>query len=136
MSEELKIPYMDEFAEYLEKEDGLAPRTIKRHILNAGDFIYYMSSHGYEADPYCDEEELPMDDQLLARGPQFLHMYFSYFLPRKAFATPDSLRQSGGSVKKLYKFLAAKGIVSEKICKEILDDIKYFMPEWMEECNW
>ena len=87
MDEEVKVPYMDEFAEYLGEVEGLAKKTIKRHVLNAGAFVYYMSTHGYEADPECKEEELPMDDALLKRGGEFIGMYFSYFLPRKAFAT-------------------------------------------------
>ena len=56
------------------------------------------------------------------------------FMPTKCFATPGTLRESGGSVKKLYKFLAYKGVVSSEECNEILDEIKYGMKIWMEEC--
>ena len=134
MDEEAQIPYMDEFAAYLTDVEGLAKKTVKRHVLNAEGFIYYMATHGYEADPDCKEEELPMDDMLLRRGIEFIGMYFSYFLPTKCFATPGTLRESGGSVKKLYKFLVYKGIVSSEECNEILDEIKYGMKIWMEEC--
>ena len=134
MDEEAQIPYMDEFAAYLTDVEGLAKKTVKRHVLNAEGFIYYMATHGYEADPDCKEEELPMDDMLLRRGIEFIGMYFSYFLPTKCFATPGTLRESGGSVKKLYKFLAYKGVVSSEECNEILDEIKYGMKIWMEEC--
>ena len=134
MGEEAQIPYMDEFADYLTNTEGLAKKTVKRHVLNAEGFIYYMATHGYEADPDCKEEELPMDDALVKRGGQFIGIYFSYFLPRKCFATPGTLRESGGSVKKLYKFLAYKGIVTDEECREILDDIKEGMQLWMEEC--
>lgn len=134
MDEEEKIPYMDEFADYLADVEGLAKRTIKRHVNNAEEFIYYMSTHGYEADLDCKEEELPMDDNLLKKGDEFLGMYFSYFLPRKCFATPGTLRESGGSVNKLYKFLAYKGVVTDKKYMEILDDIKDGMKFWMSEC--
>lgn len=134
MDEEDKIPYMDEFAAYLTDVEGLAKKTVKRHILNAEGFIYYMATHGYEADPDCKEEELPMDDALLKRGIEFIGMYFSYFLPMKCFATPGTLRESGGSVKKLYKFLAYKGVVTDEECQEVLDDIKEGMKLWMEEC--
>ena len=131
--EESQIPYMDEFADYLANVEGLAKKTVKRHVLNAEGFVFYMSTHGYEADPDC-KEELPMDDALLKRGDQFIGMYFSYFLPRKCFATPGTLRESGGSVKKLYKFLAHKGVVTDEECQEIIDDIKEGMKLWMEEC--
>ena len=131
--EESQIPYMDEFADYLVNVEGLAKKTVKRHVLNAEGFVFYMSTHGYEADPDC-KEELPMDDALLKRGDQFIGMYFSYFLPRKCFATPGTLRESGGSVKKLYKFLAHKGVVTDEECQEIIDDIKEGMKLWMEEC--
>lgn len=131
---ESQIPYMDEFSEYLTNVEGLAKRTIKRHVENAEGFIYYMSTHGYEADPDCKEEELPMDDALLKRGIDFVFMYFSYFLPRKCFATPGTLRECGGSVKKLYKFLAYKGVVTDEECREVLYDIKENMQLWMEEC--
>ena len=134
MGEEAQIPYMDEFAAYLTDVEGLAKKTVKRHVLNAEGFIYYMATHGYEADPDCKEEELPMDDMLLRRGIEFIGMYFSYFMPTKCFATPGTLRESGGSVKKLYKFLAYKGVVSSEECNEILDEIKYGMKIWMEEC--
>ena len=134
MGEEAQIPYMDEFAAYLTDVEGLAKKTVKRHVLNAEGFIYYMATHGYEADPDCKEEELPMDDMLLRRGIEFIGMYFSYFLPTKCFATPGTLRESGGSVKKLYKFLVYKGVVSSEECNEILDEIKYGMKIWMEEC--
>ena len=134
MDEEDKIPYMDEFAAYLTDVEGLAKKTVKRHILNAEGFIYYMATHGYEADSDCKEEELPMDDALLKRGIEFIGMYFSYFLPMKCFATPGTLRESGGSVKKLYKFLAYKGVVTDEECQEVLDDIKEGMKLWMEEC--
>ena len=134
MDEEAQIPYMDEFAAYLTDVEGLAKKTVKRHVLNAEGFIYYMATHGYEADPDCKEEELPMDDMLLRRGIEFIGMYFSYFLPTKCFATPGTLRESGGSVKKLYKFLVYKGVVSSEECNEILDEIKYGMKIWMEEC--
>ena len=134
MDEEAQIPYMDEFAAYLTDVEGLAKKTVKRHVLHAEGFIYYMATHGYEADPDCKEEELPMDDMLLRRGIEFIGMYFSYFMPTKCFATPGTLRESGGSVKKLYKFLAYKGVVSREECNEILDEIKYGMKIWMEEC--
>ena len=134
MDEEAQIPYMDEFTAYLTDVEGLAKKTVKRHVLNAEGFIYYMATHGYEADPDCKEEELPMDDALLRRGDKFIGMYFSYFMPTKCFATPGTLRESGGSVKKLYKFLAYKGVVSSEECNEILDEIKYGMKIWMEEC--
>lgn len=134
MDEEAKIPYVDEFADYLTNTEGLAKKTVKRHVLNAEGFIYYMATHGYEADPDCKEEELPMDDALLKRGDEFIGMYFSYFLPRKCFATPGTLRESGGSVKKLYKFLAFKGVVTAEESQEVLDDIKEGMQLWMEEC--
>lgn len=133
MSDKIIAPYMDEFADYLRGVEGLAPRTVKCHVINAADFIYYMSTHGYEADPDCKEEELPMDDALLRRGDEFIGMYFSYFLPRKAFATKDDMRKSTGSVKKLYKFLADKGIVSEAFCQEIIEDIKFNLLLWLEE---
>ena len=136
MTDKIHMPYEDEFADYLKNVDGLAVKTVKRHVANAVDFVYYMSTHGYEVDPDCDAEELPMDDSLLIRGGEFLGMYFSYFLPRKAFATPDSLRQSAGSVKKLYKFLLYKGVVTDEGCSEILDEIKEDTQFWMEECDW
>ena len=132
---EPQIPYMDEFKEYLQTVDGLADRTIRRHVENAEGFIYYMSTHGYEADYNCKEEELPMDDDLLRRGMEFMGMYFSYFLPRKACVSADELRQSSGSIKKLYRFLAYKGIVSEEMCAEIIDEIKESVQYWMEECG-
>ena len=135
MDEEDQIPYMDEFAAYLTDVEGLAKKTVKRHVLNAEGFIYYMATHGYEADPDCKEEELPMDDVLLKRGTEFIGMYYSYFLPTKCFATPGTLRESGGSVKKLYKFLAAKGIVSDTVCREISEDIKFGLPLWLEDCE-
>ena len=135
MSEKITAPYMEEFADYLREIDGLAPRTIKRHMINATDFIYYMSTHGYEADPDCKEGELPMDKALLKQGGEFIGMYFSYFLPQKAFATKDDMRKSTGSVKKLYKFLAAKGIVSDTVCQEISEDIKFDLPLWLEDCE-
>ena len=135
MSEKITAPSMDEFAEYLREVDGLASRTVKRHVINATDFIYYMSTHGYEADPDCKEEEIPMDDELLKRGAEFIGVYFSYFLPRKAFATKDIMRKSTGSVKKLYQFLAVKGIVSEETCQEIIEDIKFGLLLWLEDCD-
>ena len=130
MGEEAQIPYMDEFEDYLTNTEGLAKKTVKRHVLNAEGFIYYMATRGYEADPDCKEEELPMDDTLLKRGDEFIGMYFSYFLPRKCFATPGSLRVSGGSVKKLYKFLALNGVVTDEECQEVLEGMQL----WMEEC--
>ena len=134
MDDESKIPYMDEFSDFLTNTEGLAKKTVKRHLLNAENFIYYMATHGYEADPDCKEEELPMDDALLKRADQFIGMYFSYFLPRKCFSTPGTLRESGGSVKKLYKFLAYKGIVTDEECQEVIDYIKEGIQIWMEEC--
>ena len=76
-----------------------------------------------------------MNDDLLRRGGEFIGMYFSYFLPQKAFATKDDMRKSTGSVKKLYRFLAVKGIVSEALCQEIIEDIKDGLPLWLEECD-
>ena len=133
--EELQIPYMDEFAKYLEDEDKLAKKTVKRHVLNATDFIYYMSTHGYEIDCDYEEDEIPVNENLLIRGPEYLQNYFGYFLPVKAFATAGSLRESGGSVKKLYKFLAKKGLVSEQVRDDILAEIKEGMPFWLEGCD-
>lgn len=132
--EELDIPYMDEFATYLETVGKLSKKTIRRHVLNAEEFIYYMATHGYEVDPDC-KDELPMDAELLGRGESFLGMYYSYFLPRKCFATPNTLRQSTASVKKLYKFLAHEGVVSEEVCKDVCEVIKDEAPFWAEECD-
>ena len=69
--DQLDVPFMDEFAAYLATKARLAPKTVRRHVLNASDFVYYMSTHGYEADPDCKEDELPMDAGLLARGNDF-----------------------------------------------------------------
>lgn len=129
---EIHLPYMEEFAAYLRDTEGLAERTVYRHINNAEFFLSYMSTHFFIADHDCDADELPIDAALISRGPDFLYEFFGYFLPYKAVSSPAELRTIGGSVKKLYRFFGLKGLVSQEIADDVIITIKDEIPGWMD----
>lgn len=132
---EKHLPYMEEFATYLKDTEGLAERTVYRHVNNAEFFLSYMSTHFFIADHDCDADELPIDAALISRGPDFLFEFFGYFVPYKSVSSPAELRTIGGSVKKLYHFFEVKGLVSEETADDVISTIKSEMPDWMETCR-
>ena len=58
---EKHLPYMEEFAAYLRDTEGLAERTVYRHINNAEFFLSYMSTHFFIADPLDYNTAVPRE---------------------------------------------------------------------------
>lgn len=119
--------YVPEFRAYLENlvkgtGKGLAPKTIKRHVVNVIDFLYYSSTHNYNVE-LDGPDEVPVDDELIKRGKEFFSPYFSGWLFYQNGDSEDSIRQSVSSVKKFYKFLKETGRIDAVIADEAIRDL-------------
>ena len=120
--------YVPEFKAYLEGSEkgngkGLSPKTIRRHVINVIDFLYYSSGHNYEVDP-DGPDSVPVDNELIKRGKEFFSSYFNGWLYYKNRASEDSVKQSIASVKKFYKFLKETERVNSDIADEAIRDLK------------
>ena len=118
--------YLSEFREYLEhgdsgKKSGLAPKTIKRHVINVIDFLYYASTHNYEVE-IGGPDEVPVDDLLITRGDEFFTLYFISWMSRCGYSE-ESAKQSIVSVKKFYKFLKETGRIDKNIADAAIEDL-------------
>ena len=106
------------FAEWL-GEKGLSAKTIDKHVLNCG--IYINSFLLYS-------EAVPAKD-----GAREIGMFLGYWLIKKAlWAHKNTIRSCAASLKKFYKFMHEKGMVDEQTVEYLKEDIREFMPEWLE----
>ncbi|MCH4154001.1 MAG: hypothetical protein LKG26_01795 [Saccharofermentans sp.] len=121
--------YVPEFRAYLEnsaKKNGksFAPKTIKRHVINVIDFLYYSSTHNYEVE-LDGPDEVPIDDELIKCGKKFFTPYFYGWLDYKNGESEDSIKQSISSVKKFYMFLKETGRIDSDIAEDAIKDLIY-----------
>jgi hypothetical protein len=112
--------YLNEFEKSL-RDDGMAEKTIRRHMKNAEFFIdeylcFYESRHMEEG---CEE----------------MTSYFGSFYIYKYPSTPGTIKTAAASLKKFYRAMFTNGHVSKEAYENLASDIKYDMDEWMELCK-
>ena len=105
------------------KNAGLAEKTIRNHVNNAG---FYLNAYL----PHWDE--MTMEDG--ASG-YYLEDFFGYFFIRKCmWSTPYTIKTTAASLKKFYKCMRKHGKITQEQYEDVADTIKYSMEEWQEEC--
>lgn len=110
--------YLELFREDLQKAN-LSPRTINRHVMNADLFLN---------DYLWDREEEKME-----AGTGFINSFMGFFIEKCLWASQTSIRQTAASIKKFYKSMLARNLISAKDYQELTDSIKFFMDEWLED---
>ena len=105
------------FKKDLEKQ-GLARKTIKRHLSNIDIFL----------NGYCAHENI----KDIAEGAHSTYG-FSYYCTYDLGATYGTLRTAMSSVKKFYSFLLSCGLITERDFEQLKIDIKESMQEWRED---
>ena len=100
--------------------DGLAPKTIKRHLQNVDFFLntYLLFD---EANP------LSMQD-----GVNAIDDFLGYFLEEKTYFTDSTKRSFVTSLRKFYKSMAKHGKISAEEYNEVEDALKFGSAEYRE----
>ena len=111
---------MREFEGWL-AASGLAPKTVRRHVDNTWEYLFYLTGEHSRIDPTS-----------AAEGIGCVNGYFSFDFIRDEYATKGMVNEAAGSVKKFYRFMLETGRVSQDDYDELLDDIRTFKPEWLE----
>ena len=108
---------LDEFADSL-AAGGLSAKTVRRHRENMdfylNDFLLYEDAEKAEA------------------GVHMAGMFLGYWFIRKAmWASRESIKSYGASLKKFYAFMVAKDKVTQEDLDDLKTQIKEGMPEWL-----
>ena len=121
-NEKRNYTFLKEFEEWLVKQ-GLANKTITRHLKNASFYINIFLTH---------DEIIPMED-----GMEHATEFYSYFFIRKCmWSTPNTLSESCTSLKKFYECMCELNHVSKEKYDLFAFLIKECRKEWMEECEY
>lgn len=98
------------FQEYLEQHDKLAKKTVRRHVDNAAFYLNgYLIFYGYN---------------LAVTTFDVIEDFFSWGARKGAWYSEAAAKQTGGSLKKFYRFLLAAGEVKEANMPEIRESIE------------
>ena len=107
--------YVEEFVDSLE---GLSPKTISQHQLNAELFLHYLAEY---------EGETPEE------GVDSLGVFMTDFFTRKCmWSSPATMKSTAASIKKLYTFLAKQGYVSQEAAQIVKETIKEDLEYWCD----
>lgn len=108
---------LDEFANWLQ-QSGLSSKTIKKHVENVDFYINEFLLY---------EDAVEPQDGVLDVG-----MFLGYWFIRKAmWASKSSIKGNAASLKKFYKFLHERGMVSKEDLDLLKELIKEEMPDWL-----
>ncbi len=111
--------YLRYFEEDLQRSN-LSTRTIDRHMMNADLYLN---------DFLCYHEEEKMED-----GPGSINFFMmTFFIEKCMWASASSIRQTAASIKKFYKSMLVRNLISQSDYDELTDTIKSHMNEWLEE---
>ena len=121
--------FVPEFRSYLEgyrkaSGAGLSKKTIKRHVVNVMDFLYYSSTHNRHVHKE-ETDEVSVDEALLRRGKDYFSTYFVGWLFSHG-ESEDSINQSVSSLKKYYRFLRETGRIEATIADDIIKDLRSY----------
>jgi site-specific recombinase XerD len=99
------------------KSDGLAKKTMRRHIQNIELFVI----------DYMDVEEIEF-----SRWSDEIDEFFDWALRKNVIFSQSSLQQYTSSIKKFFKFLFDTGKIDLKTSKRVNLIIKDGMPDWKD----
>ena len=106
-----------DFGDWL-KRKGLSEKTHGQHVANI--------------DLYINEFLLYEDATEAAEGLGHVGMFLGYWFIKKAmWSSESSIRSNVASLKKFYEFMYERGLVSEEALKEMREQIKEELPEWL-----
>ncbi|MFP4345610.1 MAG: recombinase [Anaerolineales bacterium] len=109
---------LEDFAAWLQAS-GLSSKTIQKHTENI--------------DFYINEFLLYEDTVEPQEGADSVDYFLGYWFVKKAmWASEASIRSNAASLKKFYKFLHERGMVSKEDLDSLTETIKEEMPEWLE----
>lgn len=110
--------YLEEFEKWL-KEKGLVNKTINKHLSNVS---FYLNEYLN----YYDITK--MED-----GINEVYSYLNgWFIEKCMWASKSSIKENATSIKKFYNCMSEKGYVSIEDYKDLCEDIKDSMDEFME----
>lgn len=113
--------YLAAFEEDLEQA-GLSEKTVYRHLDNAN---FYMNTY------LLREDALPMEE-----GCWKADDFFGYFFVCKClWASPTSIRSTAASLKKFYKSMLKRDMISLESYEHLTRTIKEDMDSWIESCR-
>ena len=113
--------YLKAFEESL-RASRLSEKTVKRHLDNMD---LYLNAFLNDGDVATMEEGAALVDQ-----------FMRVWAPAYGWATKTSLKGYATSLKKFYKCMFDKGLVSGLHYYHVLDEIKFCMDEWLEPFNY
>jgi site-specific recombinase XerD len=109
---------LEDFTAWLQAS-GLSSKTIHKHTENI--------------DFYINEFLLYEDTVEPQEGADSVGYFLGYWFVKKAmWASAASIRSNAASLKKFYKFLHERGMVSKEDLDSLKETIKEEMPEWLE----
>ena len=109
------------FEEQLESS-GLSEKTVLRHLDNAS---FYLNTF------LLREGALPMEE-----GCWRADDFFGYFFITKClWASPTSIRSTAASLKKFYKCMLERSMISQESYDHLITTIKKNTDSWIESCR-
>lgn len=108
---------LSEFEEWLYNKD-LKKGTVNKHLDNIDFYINYFLLY--------EEVIKPADG--IGQVDNFLGYWF---IKKALWANKSSIKNNGASLKKFYSFMMEKGEVTSEEYKELVEEIKEYMPEWL-----
>lgn len=122
---EINNKYLDEFEQHL-KEAGLSKKTVENHLLNLD---VYLNS-------YLVRTENDILDWSMKRGCYALDGFLGYYFIKKCmWSSPSQTRSCIAGIKKFYKFLSDKEVISKAAYNDMLQIIKEEKDNWILACK-
>jgi len=109
---------LNEFEKWL-SDKKLSPKTIANHRNNVDFYINTFLLH---------EEALDASD-----GVYEVDLFLGFWFIKKAmWASKSTIKNNATSIKKFYEFMLEKGNIDEEAYKELKEEIKTNMREWLD----
>ena len=109
---------LDDFEKWL-SDKKLSPKTVANHRNNVDFYINTFLLH---------EEAIEASD-----GVFDINRFLGFWFIKKAmWASKSSIKSNATSIKKFYEFMLEKGNIDEEAYKELKEEIKNNMQEWLD----
>lgn len=100
---------------------GLSDKTTKAHLDNVSLFLEdFFYREGIEN---------------VREGAEYIALFFSFFINKCAWSSPQSVKALASSMKKFYLSMEKSGIVDKERCDFVLDTIAVNLDEWMDKSD-
>ena len=115
--------YLDEFSKDL-LNAGLKEKTIKRHYYNVD---FYINNFLLREEP---------QEMICGTYPHMIADFLGYFFIRKCmWSTPGTIKSTAASIKKFYRSMLQRGLISKASYMELTSTISGNMSEWISDCE-